>query len=207
VLASGGIIAIIACLSTVTRYLPSAVTSVLAFRCGVYSSLRDNSRFHVLFGSAVWGLVFSGGLIWAFISLVAFGFAWETTRDFLLIFLAQIIGILVTLLIKIVAMQLLRRTWYGGFYRKHPAGANIFMVFIECWNIALSSGYILARSLKFIILSILYIARVDTPFLSHGVGWLIGNIPLDVYPISFAKVRTTANRNPVSTMQLPIHSL
>jgi hypothetical protein len=131
--------------------------------------------------------LFTGGLIWIVVSLIAFGFAWKSTREIMLTFLAQIMGVVVTIVIKIIAMQILRRTWYGGFYRRHPGGANIFMVLVECWNLALSSGYILARSIKFILLSILYISRVDTPFLAEGVGWLVGNIPLDAYAISFRK--------------------
>lgn len=151
----------------------------------MYRFAQDTST--ALFGSSVWGLLFTGIIIWFIVFAIAFGFVWDTTQSLFYQFLAQIIGIIVTIAIKIVLMQLLRRTWYGGFYRKHIAGANVFMVLIECWNLALSSGYILARSIKFIFLSILYIARVDTPFLAEGVGYLVAQIPLDAYAISFRK--------------------
>jgi hypothetical protein len=197
VIVTGGIVAIFTCLSNVTRYLPSAVTTVLSFRAGAHASLRDNRRFHVyryaqdtstaLFGSSIWGLLFSGIIIWFVVFAIVFGFVWESTREIFLLFLSQIIGIVVTIVIKVVLMQVLRRTWYGGFYRKRIAGANIFMVLVECWNLALSSGYILARSIKFILLSIIYIARVDTPFLAEGAGYLVNQIPLDAYAISFRK--------------------
>jgi hypothetical protein len=197
VIVAGGVVGLVACFAAVTRFVPTAITTLLMFRAGVHSSLRNNRSFHVyrfaqdtstaLFGSAIWGLFFTGGILWVVVSVVAFGFAWETTRDIMLTFLAQVMGIVVTITIKIVAMQILRRTWYGGFYRKRPGGANVFMVLVECWNLALSSGYILARSIKFILLSILYISRVDTPFLADGVGWLVGNIPLDAYAIAFRK--------------------
>jgi hypothetical protein len=205
---SGGAVALTTCIATVSRYLPSAVTTVLSFRSGVRDSLRDDRSFHVyrfaqdtstaLFGSSLWGLLFSGGIIWFIVSLIAFGFVWTPTRNGLLSFLAQVIGVLVTIIVNMVAMQFLRRTWDGAFYRRHPAGANIFMVFIECWSLALSSGYILGRSLKFILLSILYIARVDTPFLADGVGWVVGDIQLDAYAISFQKdlLAHEAHRHP-----------
>lgn len=84
-------------------------------------------------------------------------------------------------------MQFFRRKWFGAFYRKQPALANILMVMTECWNLGLSSGYILARAFKLFVLSVLFIGRIDTPFLAHGVGWLPGRIPLDGFPISFRK--------------------
>jgi hypothetical protein len=205
---SGGAVALTTCVATVSRYLPSTVTTILSFRSGVRDSLRDHRSFNVyrfaqdtstaLFGSSLWGLLFSGSIIWFVVSLIAFGFVWTPTRNALLSFLAQVIGVLVTIVVNMIAMQFLRRTWDGAFYRRHPAGANIFMVFIECWSLALSSGYILGRSLKFILLSILYIARVDTPFLADGVGWLVGDIQLDSYAISFQKDLLTheAHRHP-----------
>jgi hypothetical protein len=98
-------------------------------------------------------------------------------------FSAQFIAIGFTIAIKLVVLMLLRARFFSSFYRKQPAGANIMMVVMECWNLGLSSGYILARSMKLILLAIFYIARVDTPFLADDVGYIIG----DTYPEYFRK--------------------
>jgi hypothetical protein len=40
-------------------------------------------------------------------------------------------------------------------------------VVLECWNIALTSGYMLVRTGYLIIASAMYIGRIDRPFLSE----------------------------------------
>lgn len=105
----------------------------------------------------------------------------------MLLGVAQIIGVATTILLKMFVMQFLRASWFASFYRRRPAFANCFTVIIECWNVGLSSGYILARTLKLILLSIFYIGRIDTPFLADGVGYIFGTIALDGYSTAFRK--------------------
>jgi hypothetical protein len=64
-------------------------------------------------------------------------------------------------------LLLLRRSYYAAFYRKKPAHANYMSVVLECWNIALTSGYMLVRTGYLIIASAMYIGRIDRPFLSE----------------------------------------
>jgi hypothetical protein len=40
-------------------------------------------------------------------------------------------------------------------------------VVLECWNIALTSGYMLVRTGYLIIASAMYIGRIDRPFLTE----------------------------------------
>lgn len=76
----------------------------------------------------------------------------------------------------------LRKSWYAAFYRKKPGATNIMNVVMESWSLGLSSGYILARFIKLMSITILYIARIDTPFLAEGVGF-----DLDKAPFNFRK--------------------
>lgn len=57
---------------------------------------------------------------------------------------------------------------------------------LEVWNIALTLGFVFIRSIKLILISILYIARIDTPFLATGVG-RFGPVELDSVSIAFEK--------------------
>jgi hypothetical protein len=99
---------------------------------------------------------------------------------------AQIIGVTVTILLKVVIMGILRQKFHKAFYRKKPAASNIMNVILEAWNIGLSLGYALARATKLIAITAIYLGRIDTPFLSRGVGF-IGNAALDEYPYEFRK--------------------
>jgi hypothetical protein len=57
---------------------------------------------------------------------------------------------------------------------------------LEVWNIALTLGFVFIRSVKLIVISVFYIARIDTPFLARGVG-RFGPVELDSVAISFVK--------------------
>jgi hypothetical protein len=101
--------------------------------------------------------------------------------------LATIIGYVITLLLKLLILQILRKSWYGAFYRRKPAAVNILNIILECWSLGLSSGYIVARVVKLLLVAIFYIGRIDTPLLAPGVGWLFNRLPLDAFPIAFRK--------------------
>lgn len=88
-LLSGGVLALIAALSNVARYIPSSVTTVLSFRSGVLGSLRDNRGFHVyrfaqdsstvLFGSSIWGLFVSSIVIWFIVFALGYGYCYPVS--------------------------------------------------------------------------------------------------------------------------------
>ena len=94
----------------------------------------------------------------------------QVTRSILFILFAQIAGIAVTLVAKILVLLVLRRFLFSGFFRKQPAAANVLLVVLECWSLALTAGTMLARLVKFMLITGFYIARIDTPMLVDGVG-------------------------------------
>jgi hypothetical protein len=100
--------------------------------------------------------------------------------------IAQLVGITVTLCLKQVVLLFLRKQFLSAFYRKMPLKNNIMNVMLECWNIGLSSGVMLMRTAKLLLVTACYLGRLDTPLLADGVGF-IGPIALDHYPISFRK--------------------
>ena len=76
-----------------------------------------------------------------------------------------------TLVAKILVLLVLRRFLFSGLFRKQPAAANVLLVvLLECWSLALTAGTMLARLVKFMLITGFYIARIDTPMLVDGVG-------------------------------------
>ena len=93
-------------------------------------------------------------------------------------------GMGVTIAIKTIIMKLLRGTFYSAFYRKRPAAASIMSVILECWSLGLSIGVVTSRFIKLVVVTALYIGRIDVPMLAPGVGY-IGPVNLDTAPESF----------------------
>ena len=72
----------------------------------------------------------------------------------------------------------------GMFYRRHPAAVNVINALLESWNLALSIGTMLMRSAKLLLVSCIYIGRIDVPTFSSGVGY-VGPYALDSEHFSF----------------------
>eukprot|EP00567_Pseudictyota_dubia_P008535 CAMPEP_0197445258 /NCGR_PEP_ID=MMETSP1175-20131217/10520_1 /TAXON_ID=1003142 /ORGANISM="Triceratium dubium, Strain CCMP147" /LENGTH=82 /DNA_ID=CAMNT_0042976185 /DNA_START=28 /DNA_END=272 /DNA_ORIENTATION=+ len=70
----------------------------------------------------------------------------------------------------IVVWMFLRATVFAAFYRKRPAQGNIVSLILEVANIGYAVGTALARAIKLVLISLLYIGRLDTPLLADGVG-------------------------------------
>ena len=122
---------------------------------------------------------------------------YHVTSPYVILLLAQLIGIMVTVICKVIILLSLRRVLFSGFYRKSPALANCLMVVMECWNLALTVVSMLQRLIKLLLVSAFYVGRLDTPLLAKGVGNL-GPVPLDDYPIQFRKdlLMHDAHRHP-----------
>jgi hypothetical protein len=97
-----------------------------------------------------------------------------------------VIGFFVILLIRLSVLSILRSAFFSAFYRRNPGAANLMFTVLEVWNIALTLGFVFIRAVKLVVVSILYIARIDTPFLAPGVG-RFGPVELDSVAISFEK--------------------
>jgi hypothetical protein len=79
-----------------------------------------------------------------------------------------------------------RSRYFSVFFRKKPGAANVIFAILEVWNIALTLGFVFIRFVKLILISVLYVARIDTPFLAPGVG-RFGPVELNGVGICFAK--------------------
>ena len=71
---------------------------------------------------------------------------------------------------------------------------------LECWNVGISTLYMISRAAILLIIKAVYIAWIDTPLLAPGVGHVFG-IRLDGGPFAFCKdlLVHDAHRHPHGT--------
>jgi len=192
-------------------YIPSYMFNVMKFRYGLIPSLHGYD-FHFLlrkaavdsttnvFGMVFWSQLFSVFSAFAVGGTISFVAVWGRSTSLFQSIVAQLVGILTTIVLRIVLLLLAKRALVAVFYRKRVAPANIFFVLLECWNIALTAGFLAARAGIFLLLSIFYIGRIDTPFFAHGVDRieLLPHIPLDTAPAFYQQdlLMHEAHRHP-----------
>lgn len=100
--------------------------------------------------------------------------------------ISNILGFLITYSIKVGVLLVLRRYLFRAFFRERAALANFVSLALECWNLALTSGFMLVRSSKLLLVTAFYLGRIDTPVLAPGVG-VVGPLIMDGYPVIFRK--------------------
>ena len=176
--------------------IPSSISTVVKFRTGVYGSLRSESflkyrkaldQANQLFGSALWGGAFTTAGTWILLASIVFLTLYPDTQDTMMFIIAHAIGIAVTMTIRISILLVLRFTFYHGYYRHRPTFASVVSVFLEVWNIGLGLGTMAGRTAQLVIASLLYIGRLDTPFIADGQGDILGLLRLDNQPLAFRK--------------------
>lgn len=86
--------------------------------------------------------------------------------------------------IHVVIVRLFRRVTSKAFYRMRPAAANLIVLVRECGLVALTQWFVVVRCMKLFLTMILYIGRVDTPFLYDQCGQ-IGGLRVDREPYMF----------------------
>lgn len=191
----GGLGAFLGATYVAASYVPGAISLTMQFRTGLLGSLRDEKFLMyrkaqetrtMLYGATVWGLVLSVILLWISFGLLAFLISYDVTRFLVTSILINVIGFLITWMIKEILLRVFRRRWYRGFYRCKPANANILNVVMDCWNLGFSSMFIVARFVKVFLCLAVNFGRVDVPFLSTDLS-KFGSINLDDLPMSFRK--------------------
>lgn len=104
---------------------------------------------------------------------------------------------------KALIVRFCRLKTSKAFYRHRPAWWNVNILLRECGLVPLSTGYVGIRVIKLLATTVLYIGRLDTPFLHDGVGELekfgfrIDNEP---YVFRMDILQHEAHRHPVSCM-------
>lgn len=128
---------------------------------------------------------------------VVFIVVWPTTRPLVVNIAAQVLGIVITILVKVVFCFLAMRTAYSGFYRTKPMFANVFNVALECWSLALTLAFVAGRLAKFLVITSFYVGRIDRPVLADGLF-----VSVDALPVVFRQnlLSTESHRHPYIEM-------
>lgn len=203
----GGIFGAIIILTSFMVLVPSYITTVLKYRFGDIESLDDplfsrlrteQEQVTVLIGSAFWGMCLAGIISTITMFIIVLVAVSTYTREYTLFVSAQLIGILITIIVKIGFVRLIRNCVFaGGFYRNRPLFINVLNVVLECWNVALTSAYMIMRTILLYLITTFYLGRIDTPMLAPGVGH-VNSFNVDVTPDGFRKdlLAHEAHRHP-----------
>ena len=175
-------------------YCPSIFMQIMEYRHGAFSASLVDPYFATLrkvplnathlFGATVWGCLISGVVTAAIFGFVLFLLIWSHTTKVATTVVATLVGILVTIILRVILVQCFFTKTFAGFYRVQPASANFMGILLESWNIALSAGEIVSRAIKLLLLTVLYLGRIDTPLLGPKSS-MIGDIMIDRYPSLF----------------------
>jgi hypothetical protein len=143
------------------------------------------SQVYTNIGNAVFGMIGAAGLFFFIIALVIFLFVWNFSRDFMIMLMAWALGLIITIVLKMVVVKSCRKRHYAGFYRTNPKGANLAVLALECWFIGLGGGVLVGRFTQFILAACFFVGRTDVPFLSRDVALL--GYAFDYVPTNFVK--------------------
>ena len=173
-------------------YIPSVCRTVLAFRCGNETLFNDNKRFKMyrtrvdmttqLLGTIFWTGIIGPLIIGVLVMLPVFFLLWQFTRPLVLSIIAIVLGISISVLIREVFAFAVVKTSCRGFYRKNVNRNNVAGLAMEAVTIGLGIFYAFTRVAKILVVTLLYISRVDTNLLSIDLN--VGPLQ-DQYPKYF----------------------
>lgn len=90
---------------------------------------------------------------------------------------AWALGLIITIVIKMVLVKTCRKRFYAGFYRTNPNAANLAILALECWFIGMGGGgkkLCCSRFLtSFVATTILILSTVSTLPLLCSPCWSI----------------------------------
>lgn len=202
----GGSAATLTTLYLAVSYFPSVTSTILQLRSGVIP-LLGSKKLNVyraapdtvttLTGALFWGSLFSGIIVGGVVGIISFFVLWQKSVAQTQKTLAMIAGIVVIAGIRTIIMTCGRTSYFQSFYRKRPAGANIYFLAMEWANFALSAGFVFVRMVQLMVAAAMNVGRIDAPFLAPGVGQIMG-VDLDPFPTIHLRdiLATEAHRHP-----------
>jgi len=182
-----------AILNILCSFFPRYISQTLMYRNGVNGSPLTDPSFASLkksawvasnlFGTTFWGALIAGITVWSVCGVVLFLFVWSETSHYALSFLAVLIGIMVSWILKKSFLTLVRKRAYSGLYRIDLGVSNITTLILEAWNIGIAIGSVFARAVRMLLITCVYIGRIDTNLLAPHVTFF--GLQLDKHYAAF----------------------
>jgi hypothetical protein len=190
--AAGVAILIMICLVLV--YLPTTASTVMKLRSGQIPSLADPHfmKYRLTpdtvaynLGNTFFALLGSASMFFALFGIVIFASIWPFTKPIANLLYAWLLGLFITIFVKVFLMKVFRMHFHRAFYRENPNGANISGLMLECWHIGVAGGVLVSRLVQFLLAAAFWIGRIDVPFLSDDVR--IFGYRFDITPSNYRK--------------------
>ena len=189
------------------NYIPSTVCTILQYRSGGLGTLHSEyfsqklrvavDQSTLLFGGMFWGTLIAAIFIGLFWGVFLGFFLWPDFAQLALLAFSSILGALITILVKWAVLIGFLANNQKAFYRKSVVKANVVGVILQAWNLGLTSAFVLWRSIRLFFAAMMFIGRIDVPFLSDRASSL-GAFDHDLFPIIFRKelMSKEAHRHP-----------
>jgi len=165
--------------------IPSITLTTLKLRSGFLPSLRDplfkayraniyNTAYVI--GAMIWAPLVMALVFYALVFIAVLLIVWQVTRTVIFTIAAGVVATVVTVLVKQLVVKILLFYSHAAFYRRRVMLSNIATVVLECWHIGITLLAIISRLGKLLAITILYLGRIDRPFLADDLQ--IDNFPL-----------------------------
>ena len=95
--------------------------------------------------NAVYGLLAAAGLWYVVIAAIIFFYVWPVTQDGFVYLTAWLLGLGVTILLKMIITMICQKVQYRAFFRIRPKAARVSSLALECWFIGLGGSVLYVR--------------------------------------------------------------